>query len=601
MLTNRARWLILFSVAGTAVGLLRRQEVLSLVSLSVMIWLFIEWFLFRVRLEIQFRHLACERTVNESAAATGTLWAGRPVSVSVRIVARKAVRIPLVRFEDALPENIEATGDDHVLEANVSGNVPIRFAYKAQARAAGQVILPGVSARICDLHGMFFARRFLPARQAFRVLPTCVDVETGYPTVKRFNALPPPGIHRLQRAGMGSELLELREYVPGDPPKSIAWKVSAKRGCLMTRQYETDVPVRTLLFVDGSYGTRLGHFGQRPLDHLMFLAATIAKSAMSVRDPAGLELFDDAGTRSIRPGLGERQFFRILEELSDFATTGNDPFVRGVGGVNPLFNDIGHVRDLRGTRPTPPPCLLTPELMNHAWTVCNRLWPELVESRVNRLPFTWLPIRPQRRAERRRRSLLATALCELYPLPVDAAIRLVHDDNLMASCLQRLLTDAGFAWTSPLVDRRRRELHNWHAKFETLRIALTRAVSVGRDNELYVLLLDLVDFDGPLGRLANAIRIARARHHRVVVICPLPGGYELLRPGDETPALASLEDQIRYAEQLRLTAAADRLKKELRRLGAAVAFTADRESVRLVLTQAELARNGRSTAAGRRS
>ena len=84
------------------------------------------------------------------------------------------------------------------------------------------------------------------------------------------------------------------------------------------------------------------------------------------------------------------------------------------------------------------------------------------------------------------------------------------------------------------------------------------------------------------------------------MICPLPGGYELLRVSDETPVLTSMEDQIRYAEQLRLTAAADRLKRELRRLGAAVAFSADRESVRLVLTQAELARNGRSTAPGRR-
>lgn len=598
MLTNRCRWLILFAVAGTAVGLLRRQEQLALISLSVLVWVFVEWILFRIRLDLQFRHLSCERTVNRSNAATGTLWAGRPVPVSVRISASKRVRIPFVRFEDALPENLAAADDRHVIETSVSSDEPILFSYKVHARGAGQVVFPGVCARICDLHGLFFARRFLTTKQTFRVLPTCVDVETGNPTFKRINALPPPGIHRMQRAGMGSELLELREYVPGDPPKSIAWKVSAKRGCLMTRQYETDVPVRTLLFVDGSYGTRLGHFGQRPLDQLLFLAATIAKSAMSVRDPTGLELFDDAGIRSIRPGIGERQFFRILEELSDFATTGNDPFVRGVGS-NALF-DIGHVRDLRGTRPTPPPCSLTPELMSHAWTVCNNFWPELIDSRVNRPPFTWFPIRPQRRAERRRRSLLAAALSEVYSLPTDAAIRLVHDDNLMASCLQRLLTDAGLAWTSPLVDRRRREVHNWHAKFQTLTDALTRAVSVGRDNELYVLLLDLVDFDGPIGRLANAIRVARSRHHRVVVICPLPNGYQLIRESDPPRKTDSLEDQVMHAEQLRLTAAADRLKRELRRLGAAVAFSADRESVRLALTQAELARNGRTASAGRR-
>lgn len=599
MLTNRCRWLILFAVTGTLVGLLRRQEQLALISLAVLFWVFFEWVVYRVRLELQFRHLFCERTVNGSDAKTGTLWARRHVDVTVRIATDKRVRVPVVRFEDVLPENLACEDGANSIEADVSRDHALEFTYVARPQGAGQVILPGVSARICDLHGLFFARRFLPARQSFRVLPTCVNVETGYPTVKRFNSMPPPGIHRLQRAGMGSELLELREYVPGDPPKSIAWKVSAKRGTLMTRQYETDVPVRTLLFVDGSYGTRLGHSGHRPLDQLMFLAGTIARSAMSVRDPAGLALFDDTGTRSIKPGLGERHFYRILEELSDFAISGNDPFLRDSDHPNPLL-DATVAAELGMSRPTPPPCRLTPELMNHAWTVCNNFWPELTDGRVNQPPFTWFPIRPRRRAERRRRALLATAISEIYSLPVDSSIRLVHDDTLMATNLQRLLTDAGYAWTAPLVDRRRRDLHNWHAKFQTLTDALTRAVAVGRDNELYVLLLDLVDFDGPLGRLANAIRVARARHHRVIVICPLPSGCRLIRDSDKAPEFSDVEETVKWAEQIRLTAAADRLKRELRRLGAAVAFSADRESLQLVLTQAELARSGRTSGAGRR-
>ena len=63
--------------------------------------------------------------------------------------------------------------------------------------------------------------------------------------------MPPPGMHRLKPTRQrGSELLDLREYRPGDPPKTIAWKASARRDMLITKEFENDVPVRCTLFLD---------------------------------------------------------------------------------------------------------------------------------------------------------------------------------------------------------------------------------------------------------------------------------------------------------------------------------------------------------------
>ena len=69
---------------------------------------------------------------------------------------------------------------------------------------------------------------------------------------------------------------------------------------------------------------------------------------------------------------------------------------------------------------------------------------------------------------------------------------------------------------------------------------------------------------------------------------------------DTPPPFSDVEETVKWAEQVRLTTAADRLKRELRRLGAAVAFSADRQALQLVLTQAELARSGRTAGSGRR-
>src|SRR5205807_7342783 len=114
--------------------------------------------------------------------------------------------------------------------------------------------------------------------------PALVDAEGKTATSKRHNLLPPPGINRLLRPGTGSELLDLRDYLPGDPPKTIAWKVSARRDRLITKDFESEVPVRCTLFLDTSNSVRLGPPGKNALARLVEIAATVAQAAAGTRD-----------------------------------------------------------------------------------------------------------------------------------------------------------------------------------------------------------------------------------------------------------------------------------------------------------------------------
>jgi uncharacterized protein (DUF58 family) len=583
MITNRAQWLILLGVAGSAIGMLLNQGLLAHASLAVLVWLFGEWLLFRWRIELQLRNLRCVRTVNGSTNDSGTLWTDRRVKVSVEIIPERSVRIPFIRLRDWQPENLsiaqadqpegaEASDWPNEVDATISGKASVEFAYTCRPKGAGILQFRGVNVCVFDLQGLFIARRFIPAEQRFRVLPTSFTVDATAPTVKRVNSLPPPGIHRLQRAGMGSELLELREYVPGDPPKAIAWKVSARRDQLMTREYESEVPIRTTLFVDSSFGTKHGEFGKRPLDQIVRLAASIARSAMSVRDPVGLAICDDAEVQHMVPGGGDRHFFQMLDRLSK-----------------------------RAISTSPPPVRFTQALLDEAWRVCEELHPELLNPKINQVPFTWFPIRRGKRLERFRRTRLAAVLTELYSLPPDQPQNLIFDNARMASQCQRFLIDAGYGWTWPVVDRRRNEVHDWHGKFEVLTSALTRVVARSHDHELFVLLVDMLDHPDPPGRLADAIRLARARHHRVVVICPCPDDC---RPGSldngEVLLNRGLTGLLSQAERARRVNSAEKLQRALRRLGVPVAFASDGRAVQLVLSEAELARSGRTSRAGRR-
>ena len=62
------------------------------------------------------------------------------------------------------------------------------------------------------------------------------------------------------------------------------------------------------------------------------------------------------------------------------------------------------------------------------------------------------------------------------------------------------------------------------SKIEVLSRALLRSVAHCRDNELFVLLADLFELGDHLEPLLRAVRVACARHHQVLVICPwMPG------------------------------------------------------------------------------
>lgn len=566
-MTARGRCLVLAALTGLCLGVLRGQPLLSLVSLSVLVWLLAEWLLFSVRVSrelshVQVRRLLGGRPVTGDAAGTsGLLWAGRTVVIRVEVTSPRRLQ-PLTVLQDVVPEILAVPdGGEQCVVAVASRQ--LAWTYSARVLAAGEVFLPGVRVTLQDRQGLFRCDRFVAQSSLLLALPAFAEAGDIQPLVKRVNALPQHGIHRLQRAGLGSELLELREYVVGDPPKSIAWKVSARRDRLMTRQYESEVPVRVQLFLDGSISTRLGGFGARLLDQLTWVGASIARAAISVGDPVGAVLLDERGSRRVPCGNGERSFQQLLKALAEFSTN-----------------------------PAPPPLRLTDELIHAALQLLNERFPELLDQRCNRPPWTWLPVLPRNRRRFHERWTLAAALADVYRLTEEKQIQLTEDNGLLALYLQHFLSQSGWAWMEPVVTARGRSEQDGLPRMQQLSAALLQAVAHARDNEVFVILADLLECAPAIAHLLPAIKLALARHHRVAVVCPSPT-FRRPTPESTQPASAAAADLLLAAEQIRIRDLFQRLQRELGRLGAAVTVCGEPQAVRMVLAQMDLARSGR--------
>jgi uncharacterized protein (DUF58 family) len=651
MLTTRGWWFLLGALALLALGVFAEIAPLAPAGLALVLWLAMVGLVFYARARLVVRQLVVERLVADDRGPVESLWAGRPFEVQVVLRLESLLSLPFVAVADRVPLAAVLMGGEPEVFSRVARGAPLTLRYRVRPPAPGRVRFEGLRLRLADLQGLFHLDTFVPAPVEYRVLPVLADAGGRPATHKRHNLLPPPGIHRLRRAGSGSELLDLRDYMPGDPPKTIAWKVSARRDRLVTKEFESEVPVRTTLFVDTSNSVRVGPRSQNALARLVEIAAAVAQANTGKRDLTGLVLFDEQHVRLVRPARSPRHLVQVLHLLADAAglvpTTGEASlrdllplayaFAEEVYPplLRPDINEAPFWLRWFGTRP--PWTQRRPGLADrlHAgllsWAQAYGLWSGIALMLVAVLGGYWLlasaPGRgqlllwllflaagagglglgcvllfvgwqfafPGRRRDEVRRKRLAALLSVQHDLAPGGIEALLADDEQMALHLQRFLAEHHVPFRLPLYDADGRYVFTAPQKADVLARALTQAVGKGHDNELFVLLADLIELADRLDPLLRAVRVALARHHQVVILCPWPPGVpvavggEWRGPGEEPSAPAihhpppATEALLRHSTTVQFHRSFAELKQTFGRMGVSVICAASEESVRLIL------------------
>ncbi len=558
-MTIRGRLLVLFGILGLWLAVLRNQDALAVVSLALLAWICLQWIVFELRLCFRWPELIVTRKLNGRPCDTvTTLWAERPLKVELEVQALAGPVAHLVTLGDCLPDNLVVDAGRTTLVSLDCATV-FQFQYDGHCPAAGKTSFFGLRFQLRDAYGLFLAERVVRDPREYRVLSGFVQSADMRPTIKRMNSLPQHGIHQLRRAGLGSELLELREYQPGDPPKSIAWKVTARRGKLMTRQYESEVPVRVSLFLDAGGELCSGSLGKRPLDRLSSLAASIAKAAVAVGDAVGIVVLDEAVRQRVRPAHGDRAFYRTLEALAEFA----------------------HAKTQLAET-------LSPAAWKFAAALSRERYPDLMNPKVFQPSFRIFPLWPSARRRLAERRQLAFVMSELNGLQPTELIELVYDERKLARAVSAWLVRSGRG-SDFLADGNSREAVK-ASRFDLLAHELTRAVAYANDNELFVVMADLLSADQQIENLLSATKVALARHHRVVFICPSTVDWL------SSASLETVDAVFARVAQLDVSAKAQNLRRRLRAIGARLVFADERSIVSAVMADAELAGSGRSPA-----
>jgi len=123
------------------------------------------------------------------------------------------------------------------------------------------------------------------------------------------------GLHKSPYKGFSVEFAEHRQYMPGDPPKTIDWKVYGKSDRFYVKEFEEETNLRAYLVIDGSASMGFTTGEVTKFDYARYLAAALSYLMIRQQDSVGVLLFDEEIRKFIPPRSARRHLHVILSEL----------------------------------------------------------------------------------------------------------------------------------------------------------------------------------------------------------------------------------------------------------------------------------------------
>jgi uncharacterized protein (DUF58 family) len=123
------------------------------------------------------------------------------------------------------------------------------------------------------------------------------------------------GLHRSPYVGFSVEFASHREYVAGDDPRHVNWKIYARQGRLYVKEYSAETNLNLYLMLDVSSSMECANTGVSKRTYAAALAAALAVLALKQQDAVGITLFADRVTGHLAPRAKARQLDEILKVI----------------------------------------------------------------------------------------------------------------------------------------------------------------------------------------------------------------------------------------------------------------------------------------------
>ncbi len=129
------------------------------------------------------------------------------------------------------------------------------------------------------------------------------------------NRLEEVGVKKVRRLGHTMEFDQVRDYVPGDDPRTINWKATARRGAVMINQYRDERAQPVYCVLDMGRVMKMPFEGMTLLDYSINASLVLSNIALLKQDRAGLVTFAHEIGALLPAERKSGQIYKIQEVL----------------------------------------------------------------------------------------------------------------------------------------------------------------------------------------------------------------------------------------------------------------------------------------------
>jgi uncharacterized protein (DUF58 family) len=237
------------------------------------------------------------------------IGAENEVQVAVTDLARRGMTLTI---KDEYPPELELRGE-RLLKVAPRRSEAVA-SYKLFAAARGDYGFGDIVLRWAGPWGLIIKQGRVAASESVKVYPNLNEAKKSELFAHRNRQLQ-AGLRRTKYRGHGREFESLRDYVRGDELRHISWTATARRGKLVTRQYQVERNQSIVVLLDAGrlMTSRIDHLSK--LDHAINAALSVGYVATHGGDNIGLLVFTRQVDAYLPPQRGTSQMQAIIEAL----------------------------------------------------------------------------------------------------------------------------------------------------------------------------------------------------------------------------------------------------------------------------------------------
>ena len=317
---NRGRdWMIAAFVAAI-IAILLRQVLIALLAAAVGL---------TIAIVLLWQRYGMDRVSYTRSFSRSRAFPGEEVTLEITIENSKLLPLPWLEVIDEFPEALEFP-DTNLEPSSVPGSDVLRTFFNVgpyeRVRRRYRMVCPKrgffgfgrVYLKTGDIFGFSSLEKQFERKDAMIVYPQIVPVtELGLPPKQPFGDEKP--IRPLVEDPL--RFRGVRPYAPGDPPRHLHWRATARTGELQSKQFEPSSLPTLAMFLDVNTFERFWE-GLDPERLELAISATASLAAHGIDIGRQVGLYINApmarGERTIRigPSRHPSQLGRILDALA---------------------------------------------------------------------------------------------------------------------------------------------------------------------------------------------------------------------------------------------------------------------------------------------